>query len=162
MSGGQLLPEPDGEDEPLRNRRWIAKVERTKPMFEVFGFALTTVTWTSLCIAVSIIFIQGALRPYIPLLQDEGWVGHLAYDALGIIFLVLSVLSSFVLVAGLWAIMAAFKADVEAGRVAAPGFFKGIGGTVLLYVTGIYFIGLNIVLALQILLALGRIAMPGA
>ncbi|MGP3711754.1 hypothetical protein ACS5UA_12970 [Brucella sp. RRSP16] len=135
------------------NSRWEARIRECRPIFEVAGFALTTVTWSSLCIVVSYLFIRGYWTPA-PALQAMGWQGTFLYCALALAVVVISFISSGALIVTLWSLVLDLKYDLEFGSNKVVAFLVSLFSGLWHHAFGMFILMLIVILSVQVISAI--------
>lgn len=132
---------------------WEKRLDERRPVFEVAGFALTTVTWVSLCFVSTILVIRGYSTPA-PALEAMGWQGTLIYSIFALPFTAIAILSSLILIVFFWSLIVDLKWDLELGENRRLAFAVSILSNLWHYAFGMFLLVLTMLLSIQILRAL--------
>lgn len=140
---------------------WERRIAEVRPLFEVVGFVLTAVTWTSLCVVTSFMVIRGYGTPAEPL-AAMGMQGVILYSIFAIPFVAIACLSSVTLLLAVWGLLLSLKHDLEYGSNKVVGFLVSALSRVWHYAFACFLLIMIAVLVIQILYATGQAVPPRA
>jgi hypothetical protein len=133
---------------------WVQRMAVVRPLFELAGFGLTAVTWSSLSFVVSYLVVRGYWTPS-PALDSMGTSGTILYVGFAAVFVTIAVVTSGTLALAFWALIVSSKRDLESSESRVVAFIASAFGGWLLWASAIYLFVVGTVLVIQILRAIG-------
>lgn len=129
---------------------WQERIANRKIVFEITGYAITTVTWVSLCIVTSLLVIRGYFEPDPPALVSLGLPGKILSNVFYGSFLLIAAVSSLVVFCVFYSLILDLKRDVEARKIPVIGGLLSVFGYLWHYIVICFITILIIIVSMPI------------